>query len=252
MSQFSCLEWREPGHPSGCDIALSDLGGPQNQLSRIATGMAHDMNNLLQILSGNLAMLAREIKDHPGAARRIEMMLSSVELGAALTHGVLDHYRAKPTAIDVETIDACRYATIMPLLSDAVGPEISVRLDISPALWPVRLNFNHFQNALLNLATNARDAIGGRGCLTVTARNSPATGTGIRDLVLVSIADNGLGIPEELMPKIFIPFFTTKARGSGIGLANVADFARSAAAGLSVESEPGRGTTFTFAFPASR
>lgn len=235
--------WREPIDLGEGREAFSD------SMSLLAGRMAHDINNLLQVISGGLSLLARDLKGDVGATDRIQTLISNIEIGAELTHGVLGICRNKADIATTETVDGERYCAIGPLLVDAVGEGISVLIDISPRLWPVRMNFNRFQNALLNLAINAREAINGQGSITVSARNAPAGGDGGSDAVIVSFSDTGAGIPEDALADIFSLFFTTKPNGSGIGLANVAGFARCSQARLAVESSLGEGTTFTLAFP---
>jgi signal transduction histidine kinase len=144
-------------------------------------------------------------------------------------------------------ISAHQIAESIPMIRDAVGEGVAVAVHIEPDLWPFRANVHRLRNALLNLAVNARDAMEGRGQLLVYVRNQPLPDDGGR--VLLTLADDGPGIPEAILEQVFQPFYTTKANGTGLGLAIVAEFARSARADLAVESTTGIGTQITIEFP---
>ena len=147
------------------------------------------------------------------------------------------------------------------LLGRTLGEHIALTLELDAALWPVKVDAAQLEAALVNLATNARDAMPKGGRLSITTRNTtldaayasrhPDAAAG--DYVLIEVCDTGTGIPPEIITRIFDPFFTTKAtgQGTGLGLAMAFGFVKQSGGHLSVYSEPGLGTTFRLYLPRS-
>jgi signal transduction histidine kinase len=150
---------------------------------------------------------------------------------------------------------------LVPLLRQLLGPETEIAVDMPERPMIVHLDSGQLEQALINLAVNARDAMPKGGQLTFAVRSGrrsladPARTAMLGDaFVELEVRDSGSGIPYELQDRIFEPFFTTKGvgRGSGLGLAMVSGFAARAGGEVSVESEPGKGTTFAIRLPEAR
>ncbi len=227
-------------------------------IGQLTGGIAHDFNNLLTVIIGNLEMLDAATEDE---ARRvmIEQALEAAELGSDLTGRLLAfarRQRLEPKTVDLndlvlETID---------LLRRTLGETIRIKTDLGRKLWPVRADPGQLQNALLNLAINARDAMPDGGDLTVKTANatsgektaaapdSEPTGR----YVCLSVTDVGQGMSRSVRERAFEPFFTTKPTGSGtgLGLSMVYGFAKQSGGEATIESEPGIGTTVQVYLPA--
>jgi len=217
---------------------------------QLACSLAHDLNNVLQIISGNLAMLSRETTSDGVASRRIASAMAAVALGASLTRKVLDHRDlGEPGAAHIDLRTAC--LDVLCLIEDATGPDVDVRFDIDPNIHTVAVDGAALGHALLNLAINGRDAMNGRGLLSIAIENCPDGGIGIDAAVLVSVTDEGCGMAASIVERAFEPFMTTKPAGvgTGLGLSGVQDFATQAGATIVVESSPGEGTTIRLRLP---
>jgi PAS domain S-box-containing protein len=213
-------------------------------LGQLTGGVAHDFNNLLMIISGNLHRIKREVTSERG-----KLALSAVETAseraASLTSQLLTFARRQ--SVNPQTIDvADRITAVREVLSSAIGGTIKLNLEIEPDVWPVSVDPNEFETALINLVVNARDAMAGGGTLTVSARNVPATTE-----VAISVADTGEGIPQDVLSKVFDPFFTTKpvGKGTGLGLSQVHGFAHQADGRIEIASTLGEGTTVSIYLP---
>lgn len=218
-------------------------------LSLMSSTLAHDLNNILQVVAGNLSLLASDPVGER-SRRRIDNALAAVSSGAELTSNVLNYCRQRSSDHqDDGLVSHGQVAAMRPLLCDAVGEGVEVRVNVSDGLWPFRANVHRLRNALLNLAINARDAMDLRGRLVIDLRNVRCPEYG--DRVWMTIADTGPGIPPEILERVLIPFYTTKPNGTGLGLATVAEFARASGADLAIESKPGLGTRVTLEFPRS-
>jgi len=219
-------------------------------IGRLTGGIAHDFNNLLMVASSGIELLERT-KDADRRRKLSEGVRQAVERGAALTRQLLAFSRQSPVRAEVldlaVQVDGLRF-----LLERSLRADIEVVIDMPVGLWRVEADPAELELALLNLAVNARDAMPNGGRLTVSARNSPSHDGG-GDVVCLSVADTGVGIPEAVAARVFEPFFTTKAvgRGTGLGLSQVYGFARSSGGEVSVESVEGEGTTFLLCLPRS-
>lgn len=217
-------------------------------LGQLTGGVAHDFNNLLMIVSGHVQAFknATEPK-YKRAAHAIEL---AAQRGAALTSQLLTfarRQRVNPESFDIgERVQAVR-----EVLRSGLGSGSSLVINVAPDAWPVKVDPNEFEIALVNLVINARDAMPDGGVVTVTADNTVRAG---EDFVAVSVQDGGVGIPEDVKSRIFEPFFTTKpvGKGTGLGLSQVHGFVHQAHGALELESELGKGTTITMFLPRSR
>ncbi len=232
-------------------------------LGQLTGGVAHDFNNLLTVILGNAQLLSEEVERDPRLVTLANMVLQAAEKGAELTRHLLAVARRQP--LEPERLDAEKVVRgMLPLLKNVLGTRVQIRLSFAQALPPILVDAGQLDNALLNLAVNARDAMVEGGCFTISAEavqvneESTETDPGLPlkpgDYVALSVADTGSGISADDLPHVFEPFFTTKAegQGSGLGLAMVFGFALQSGGHVSVESEPGQGAKFTLYLPCAQ
>ncbi len=225
----------------------------------LTAGMAHDFNNLLTIVSGNIALLEadRDSLD-PKHRRFITAAMSGCERASALTKRLLSFAGREP--IDPRPIDVNEVVMRMSDLPwRSPGDRIATEFRLDEGLWPIFADPTQLENALLNLALNARDAMAGRGRLTIgtanlrvdTARSAAYPGIAAGEYVAISVGDTGCGMPQEVLAKAFDPFFTTKGagKGTGLGLSQVYGFVTRSGGRCAIDSEPGRGTAVKLYLP---
>jgi CheY-like chemotaxis protein len=219
-------------------------------VGQLAGGIAHDFNNLLTIILAGAGVLRRS-----QPSELLEDIERAARSAAALTQRLLAFSRRAPyapRAVDLRQV----VEEIQPLITRAVGEKISTSFGTSPDACIVRVDVNQAQQALLNLAVNARDAMpeGGRLGFALE-RTSLSRGHGSRlpagDYALVTVSDTGGGIDAAHLSRIFEPFFTTKdpGRGTGLGLTLVRGAMQQCGGAVTVESRPGAGCTFRLYFP---
>ncbi|WEF33759.1 response regulator [Pseudoduganella chitinolytica] len=218
-------------------------------IGQLTGGVAHDFNNVLQIIGGNLQLLKLIGGVTDNARTRIDTALAGVERGARLAAHLLAFARRQP--LQAVVIDPTIALTEMEdMLRRVLGPQAAIVTDISPLLWSTAVDPSQLHNVILNLAINARDAMPGGGTLTLRARNV-AQGTpqlaevGDGDYVLIEVADTGKGMPPEVLQRAFEPFFTTKptGQGTGLGLSMAYGFVKQSGGEILLKSRPGEGTT---------
>ncbi|WP_010162748.1 ATP-binding protein [Sphingomonas sp. PAMC 26617] len=229
-------------------------------VGQLTGGIAHDFNNMLAVVIGGLELARRHVGDDPVAAQRhIANAAEGAERAAALTRRLLAFSREE--SLRSETLDpAGLIGGMSDLLDRTLGDGITV--DVAPPSepgWMVRSDRIQLENALLNLAVNARDAMDGRGRLTIgvaqVSLSEGAVGTcRAGEYVALTVSDTGCGMPPELLERVFEPFFTTKpsGKGTGLGLSQVFAFARHAEGQVQLESTVGVGTTITLYLPRHR
>jgi signal transduction histidine kinase len=188
-------------------------------------GVAHDFNNLLQVIAGNLHLLARHEPNNANVQRRVAASIAAVERGAKLSTQLLAFARRQPLSPAIYTPEQI-FDGLGELLQRALGETFQVQMRAPANLWQVFVDRNQLENAILNLAINARDAMKGEGTIDLSAENirldrAFCKGKGIvaGDYVRVSVADTGAGMPPQVLAQAFEPFFTTKPDGQGTGLA---------------------------------
>jgi PAS domain S-box-containing protein len=229
-------------------------------IGNLTGGVAHDFNNLLQVISGNLQLLTADLHTVPHAQRRLDNAMAGVSRGAKLASQLLSFGRRQPLAPRV--INPARLVRSMDdMLRRTLGEEIELETVISGGLWNTRVDPSNLENALLNLAINARDAMNGRGKLTIEAGNALLDDEYARQhpdvepgrYVLIAVTDNGAGMSEELIDKVFEPFFTTKpeGRGTGLGLSMVYGFVKQSNGHIKIYSEVGHGSSIKLYLPRS-
>jgi two-component system NtrC family sensor kinase len=224
-------------------------------LGRLTGGVAHDFNNLLMVVGGSVQRLRRRHSDLQDI-RSFDMIDSAVAKGAGLTRQLLSFSRRHNVA--AKLVDLGEALTkFADVLRQSVRSDIGI--DIEPPAQPVTvlIDPNEFEIALLNLALNARDAMPDGGRITISIRTETLKNFGPRrltgDFAILSFADTGVGIPDDIRDRIFEPFFTTKPvdRGTGLGLSQIYGFVQQSNGAITVDSEIGRGTRFELFLPRS-
>jgi PAS domain S-box-containing protein len=227
-------------------------------LGQLTGGVAHDFNNLLMIVSSHIQTLKKLAANDPKGVRAAEAIEIASRRGEALTRQLLTFSRRQSlnaTVVDLnERMDALKL-----MLASSVGSAIRLVTTVLPGTWSVRVDANELELAIFNVALNARDAMPRGGVLTISAENA-AEHSGMQpkelsgDYVAFSIADSGLGIPEDILPKVFDPFFTTKeaGKGTGLGLSQVHGFVHQSGGTVTITSEIGHGTVVTLYLPRAK
>jgi two-component system NtrC family sensor kinase len=223
-------------------------------VGQMTGGVAHDFNNLLTIMLGGSDMLRRRAND-PDRVRLIADQIGlAARRGGEITQQLLAFSRRQTVKAEVIDVNA-RLREFRPLLERAASAAVQIVLKLDATVGLVRLDPGHFESAILNLVTNARDAMpeGGRIVLRsadIRLAGDPELADG--DYVQVTVTDEGQGMDTGTMAKAFEPFFTTKdvGKGTGLGLSQVYGFARQAAGDVRIASMPGRGTSIELLLPA--
>ena len=227
-------------------------------IGKLTGGVAHDFNNLLQIVSGNLQLLQSDVIGNERAERRIANAMAGVQRGAKLASQLLAFGRRQP--LEPKVVNAGRLVVGMEeLLRRSIGEAIEMEMVVSGGLWNAFADPTQIENAILNLAINARDAMEGVGKLTVEVQNAfldEEYAAKVSDIlpgqfVMIAVSDTGCGIPPEIVDLVFEPFFTTKAegKGSGLGLSMVYGFVKQSGGHVKIYSEVGEGTTLKIYLP---
>jgi signal transduction histidine kinase len=227
-------------------------------LGRLTSGIVHDFNNLLFVISGQVELARRVLgPGHPAGARLVPA-LQAAERAAALTRQLLAFSRGatpKPRLVDVNAV----VAQLDRMLQRVIGEDVEVEVRAGQGLGQVRADLTQVEQLVLNLALNARDAMPGGGRLTIETHDVRVDGSDVTSPappgrhVLLAVSDEGVGIDTETRKHIFEPFFTTKAEGagSGIGLATVHGIVEQIGGTIGVDSELGVGTTFSVYLPCA-
>jgi len=229
-------------------------------IGQLTGGVAHDFNNLLTTIMGNAELLEyRQDKTgkDPAAARMLASIISAAEGGAALTQRLLAFSRKQTLVPKVTDINKL-VAGIYEMIRRTLGESIAIETRFASGLQMTFIDAHQLENALLNLAVNARDAMSASGTLTVETKNTwlaEDEAAAVEALpgpyVMVAVGDNGTGMPPEIMRRVFEPFFTTKSegQGSGLGLSQVYGFVRQSLGYVRLRSEEGKGTTIQIYLP---
>jgi PAS domain S-box-containing protein len=216
-------------------------------IGRLAAGVAHDFNNILQSIAGSLEMVRDEVPEGSSAHEFAQIGLHSAQRGSYLTHHLLSYARQQmlcPRVIELPAL----LNEIETLLARTLGPKIAVIVRADPAATVVRVDPGQIQTALLNLAINAADAMPGGGTLLIESRAIQQAG---QPWVCLDVTDTGTGMDEATLARAVEPFFSTKGlNGTGLGLSMVQGFAEQSGGTLSVASILGQGTTVSLYLPA--
>jgi signal transduction histidine kinase/CheY-like chemotaxis protein len=227
-------------------------------VGQLTGGVAHDFNNLLQAILGNLEALKEKLARRDDALRHVRFAAEAGDRAAMLTQRLLAFARRQPLAPTSLNLNAL-VGGMQELLQRSVGEAIQVEAVLAGSLWRTWADANQVENALLNLAINARDAMPGGGRLILETANSHLDeayvsgqlGLQPGQYVLLSVTDTGSGMPPDVLARAFEPFFTTKpiGQGTGLGLSQLYGFARQSGGHVALYSEEGHGTTVKLYLP---
>ncbi len=229
-------------------------------IGKLTGGVAHDFNNLLQVVSGNLQLLAKDIAGNDRAERRVANAMAGVSRGSKLAAQLLAFGRRQ--ALEPKVVNVTRFVQGMDdMLRRAIGEGVEVETVFGGGLWNCFIDPAQIENALLNLAINARDAMSGQGKLTIELSNAHLDDEYARthdevepgQYVMLAVSDTGTGMTPDIVDKVFEPFFSTKSegKGSGLGLSMVYGFVKQSGGHVKIYSEPGHGTTIKLYLPRS-
>ncbi len=226
-------------------------------LGQLTGGVAHDFNNLLTVIAGNAELIADGLGTD-ATRRSAELIRVAAERGASMTQQLLAFARRQPLAPSIA--DLCTVLEdVRGMLDHVAGDDVELVLETERGLWPVKIDVARLENALLNLALNARDAMPRGGRVSLRASNhrlgsSEAARLGLQvgRHVRVEVVDEGTGIAVENLSRVFEPFFTTKpqGKGTGLGLSMVYGFVKQSGGSVEVDSVPGAGARFIIYLPA--
>ncbi|MCP3718306.1 PAS domain S-box protein [Paraburkholderia sp. CNPSo 3281] len=229
-------------------------------LGKLTGGVAHDFNNVLQVLRGNLELLEGRHGRDVWTRERLNKAIDAVEHGANLASQLLAFGRRQALQPIVVNL-AVMLRSMDDLLRRALGEVVDVETVIAGGLWNTLVDPNHLENVVLNLAINARDAMPEGGKLTLELSNAMlddhyrALAADVREgqYVLLAITDTGTGMPSDVLERAFEPFFTTKpeGQGTGLGLSMAYGFIKQSGGHIRIYSEPGHGTTVKIYLPRS-
>jgi PAS domain S-box-containing protein len=225
-------------------------------IGQLTGGVAHDFNNLLTVIRGSAEMLRRPGLSEDKRGRYVEAIGDTADRAAKLTGQLLAFSRRQALRPEVFSVDA-RVDAIRDMLATVAGSQVALETQTNCGTCFVEADPIQFDTALVNMAVNARDAMNGEGRLAIRVASAPSVprirghGAAAGAFVTVSVDDTGAGIPDHQLAQIFEPFFTTKdvGKGTGLGLSQVYGFAKQSGGEINVESELGRGTTFTLYLP---
>jgi len=229
-------------------------------IGKLTGGVAHDFNNVLQVLRGNLELLDKRHAGDVWTRERLDKALDAVERGAKLASQLLAFGRQQPLQpVVINLAPAIR--GMDDLLRRALGETIEMETVVAGGLWNTLVDIHQLENVILNLAINARDAMPDGGKLTMELANAMLDDqyvTGVPDVpagqyVMLAVTDTGTGMPPEVVEQAFEPFFTTKAegQGTGLGLSTAYGFVRQSGGHARIYSEVGYGTTIRIYLPRS-
>src|SRR6476619_631329 len=225
-------------------------------VGQLTGGIAHDFNNMLAVVVGGIDLALRRLN---GPRREVMMTLNNAMEGAtraaALTRRLLSFARSEPLL--PERVDPAELIRGMSdLLDRTLGERIHIDVELTPGAWPTYVDPHQLENAIVNLAVNARDAMDGEGHMRIGAENVTLAANEVGDVrageyVRISVADTGCGMAPDVLERAFEPFFTTKpvGKGTGLGLSQIFGFAHESGGEVGIERQVGRGTIVSIYLP---
>ena len=225
-------------------------------VGQLTGGIAHDFNNMLAVVVGGIDLALRRLN---GPRREVQMHLTNAMEGAtraaALTRRLLSFARSEPLLPErVDSRDLI--GGMSDLLDRTLGEQVRVEVDLAPDTWATYVDPHQLENAIVNLAVNARDAMDGRGLMRIATENVTLAANQVGDIragdyVKISVTDTGIGMAPDVIERAFEPFFTTKpvGKGTGLGLSQIFGFAHESGGEVGIESEVGRGTAVSIYLP---
>ena len=217
-------------------------------IGRMSSGVAHDFNNLLTVIAGYARFIEPEVTNEV-VQKDLGEILKAVDRATSLTRQLLAFSRKRARELSVFDVNAL-ITDLSSMTRRLLGEHVTLITTLDPTVPPINADRGQVEQALLNLAINARDAMPRGGELRISTRGfADATGT----WTSVAVSDTGTGMPPDVQAQIFEPFFTTKpeGKGTGLGLATVLAIVNDFGGRISVDSAPGKGATFTIALPAT-
>ena len=249
-----CIDITEKLH----DEAALRQGQKMEATGQLTGGMAHDFNNILQVIRANLDLLKGEVGDNPAMASRVQSATAAADRGARLTQQLLAFARRQPLTPQPTNV-ARLVGDLADLMRHSLGERIAIELKVTDDPWNAKVDAGQLENAILNLSINARDAMPDGGTVRVEVSNAtldrryaalhPDVTPG--PYVLVDVGDTGTGMPPEVVAQAFDPFFTTKGdgKGTGLGLSMVYGFVRQSNGHIRIDSAIGQGTSVKLYLP---
>src|SRR3954447_5270337 len=225
-------------------------------VGQLTGGIAHDFNNMLAVVVGGIDLALRRLN---GPRREVMMHLNNAMEGAtraaALTRRLLSFARSEPLLPERVDPDGLILG-MSDLLDRTLGERIRIEVDVESGTWPIYVDPHQLENAIVNLAVNARDAMDGEGHMRIATENLRIAANQVGDIragdyVKISVTDTGCGMPPDIIERAFEPFFTTKpvGKGTGLGLSQIFGFAHESGGEVGIESTVGKGTTVSIYLP---
>jgi nitrogen-specific signal transduction histidine kinase/CheY-like chemotaxis protein len=242
---------------SAADVQLRQAQ-KMEAVGQLTGGIAHDLNNILTVITGTIEILAEAVAGQPQLAAIAKMIEEAAARGGDLTHRLLAFARKQPLQpceVDVNSL----VMEAANLLRPTLGERIEVHMKLAGDAWPALIDPSQLTNAILNLSLNARDAMPEGGKLIIETGNavlddsyvSMNSDVAAGNYAMVAVTDSGHGIPAAILSKVFEPFFTTKDvdKGTGLGLSMVYGFVKQSNGHIKIYSEEGHGTTIRIYLP---
>lgn len=230
-------------------------------VGRLAGGVAHDYNNMLEVILGNAQLALMQIDSREDVKNYLEEITKAAKRSADITKQLLTFARkqiSEPQIVNINTI----IESMLKMLRRLIGEDIDLQWILNENIWNVYIDPVQVNQIIANLCVNARDAIQSNGIITIKTKNVTLDEEYCKDIpdclpgeyVMLSVSDNGIGIDKEIIGKIFEPFFTTKevGKGTGLGLATVYGIVKQHHGFINVYSEKGKGSTFNIYLPRHR
>ncbi|MBO6555228.1 MAG: PAS domain-containing protein [Pseudomonadales bacterium] len=240
----------------GVELALRQAQ-KMEAMGQLTGGIAHDFNNILAILMGNLE-LAKHTTSDPDSQEYISAALQGVERGVAITQKLLGFARSNTEGDQLTVVNGI-IDSMGDMISQSVGARVSVSISQEKDLWPTQIDAGDFEDAIINLCINARDAMPDGGAIMIKTENKSVDEAAQRihpsltqgDYVLVSVSDSGIGMDGKTKERLFEPFYTTKpeGKGTGLGMSMVFGFVKRSRGEVLVYSAEGEGTTINMYLP---